>query len=133
MLRKIAIWLLLIPLPLNGVWLACPESAPAQAASEQQQVEQSPDVSLFTAFSEAAPDGPLCKTICYLKAAVHNGGICLVSPGGKTSITMIAFAVAVPVPQAQLQPLVSSSQRVAEPQNFYLNPSADRSTPPPRA
>ena len=54
MLRKLAVWLLLIPLPLNGLWMVCRE-----APSEAQKLSRSyagPDENLFSKFANLPGD-----------------------------------------------------------------------------
>lgn len=119
MLRKLAIWVLLIPLPLNGLWMVCRDAPPdAQEPSES------------AAYSK---DPAQCIKICAMKRQAESGAICLISPGdAKSSITITVFGVAVLAPAFQLQPLAESSQSIAELPDLYLSPSLTLSTPPPR-
>lgn len=134
MLRKLAIWLLLIPLPLNGLWLVCrdappkvPEPAASSADSERNLLE-------FFANAEAdSESGANCVKICAIKSAEKDGSFCLVSGGSKTSLTIIVFGVAILPPALQLHPVAAVRQFIAELPDLYLSPFMGRSTPPPRA
>ena len=119
MLRKLAIWVLLLPLPLNGLWMMCRDTP-----TEAQDPAES------TAYSK---DPVHCRKICALKRQASDGTICLISPGdAKSSITIIVFGVAVLAPAVQLQPFAKAARSVPELSDFYLSPPLAHSTPPPR-
>ena len=117
MLRKLVIWLLLIPLPLNGLWLVCKDSAVGEQAA---------------AGSPAVKGSPECIRECALKAAQASGATCFFSAGDTTSVTIIVFGVAILPPVVHLQPLSPIRQPVAELTDHYLTPSLAHSSPPPK-
>ena len=153
MLRKLAVWLLLIPLPLNGLWMVCRE-----APSEAQKLSRSyagPDENLFSKFAnlpgddapnngnaasadENSPsdDGdsstPECKKICAIRSGAA-GPVCLFASGAKASMTIIVFGVAVPPPQVETIAAVETSRSIAERADFYRSPNLAHFTPPPKA
>ncbi len=134
MLRKLAICLLLIPLPLNGLWLVCKNAPPVPQAPVEPSAQA--DSNLLEYFANAESDtetGANCVNECAWKAKSNDGSICLVSGGSKTSLTILVFGVALLPPEVQLHPLAAARQLIAEPPELYLNPSVDRSTPPPKA
>lgn len=149
MLRKVAVWLLLIPLPLNGLWMVCREAPPD--AQRHARSYAGPDENLFEkvanlpveegdtlSTAENSPGGeedsstPECKKICALRSGAA-GPVCLFASGAKASMTILVFGVAVPPAQAETIAAVETSRTVAEHANFYRNPNLARFTPPPEA
>lgn len=134
MLRKLVIWLLLIPLPLNGLWLACrdaPGESPAPAESSAEA-----DANLFESVANAQADsgtGAACLQFCAIKSGGRDGSFCLVSGGSKTSLTILVFGVAILPPEVPLHRLTAARPFIAELPSLYMNPSIDGSTPPPEA
>jgi len=134
MLRKLAIWLLLIPLPLNGLWLMCREGAPEPP--KQAEASANDNTNLFEAVAAVDTNlkaGSNCERECAFKSNSNDGSFCLISGGSKTSLTIMIFGVAVLLPAVQLRPLAAARRTVTELPDFYLSPAADHSTPPPRA
>jgi hypothetical protein len=148
MLRKIAVWLLLIPLPLNGLWMVCREAPP-----EAQKLSRSyagPDENLFDKFanlpgdeSAASADAnspgddgdsstPECARFCAVKSGAA-GPVCLFASGAKASMTIVVFGVAVPPAHVETIAAVETSRSNAEHANFYRSPNLDHFTPPPKA
>ena len=149
MLRKLAVWLLLIPLPLNGLWMVCREAPP-----EAQKLSRSyagPDENLFSTFANLPGDDgnassadenmpsddgdsatPECSRICAIKSGAA-GPVCLFASGAKASMTVIVFGVAVPPAQVETIAAVETSRSFAEHADFYRSPNLAHFTPPPKA
>jgi len=114
MLRKLALFVLLPAMLLNGLWVVCPP--------------QDGDDSPVTAKESAD-----CIRICAaLEASL--GTICLLFPGhSNASITVIDYGAAVLPDAVVVQPAGIDQQfEVALPAS-YGNPFLSNSTPPPRA
>lgn len=134
MLRKLAVCLLLIPLPLNGLWLMCREGAPEPP--KQVEASANDDTNLFEAVAATDANseaGANCKRECAFRSNSNDGSFCLVSGGSKTSLAIMIYGVAVLPPAVRLRPLAAARGTVAELPDFYLSPSTDHFTPPPRA
>ena len=148
MLRKLAVWLLLIPLPLNGLWMVCREAPP-----EGQKLSRSyagPDENLFSKLAELSDDGnassadenspsdegdsatPECSRICAIRSGAA-GPACLFASGAKASMTILVFGVAVPPAQVETIAAVETSGSIAERADFYRSPNLDHCSPPPKA
>ncbi|MBI2815811.1 MAG: hypothetical protein HYX72_02610 [Acidobacteria bacterium] len=133
MLRKLAVWILLIPLPLNGLWLACEEEPPkVQGSSVDLPASEENLFSTFAVSDDAIVSAGECARFCAFKSAEENGSVCLLGPEGKTSITILVFGVAVTQPQFQLSAIQPAGRGPAEMLDLYSNPNLFLSTPPPR-
>ena len=149
MLRKLAVWLLLIPLPLNGLWMVCREAPPD--AQKLSRTYAGPDENLFDKFANLPGDDgnalsaaenspadegdsstPECRRICAIRSGAA-GPACLFASGAKASMTILVFGVAVPPPQVETIATVESSRSYAEHPDLYLSPNLARFTPPPEA
>ncbi|MBI4460899.1 MAG: hypothetical protein HY648_12695 [Acidobacteria bacterium] len=119
MLRKLAVWLLLIPLPLNGLWMVCGEAPSAANAS--------------TDSAEVREEMADCEQMCPLDQPAKEGAICLLTADGSGSMSVILFGVAVLPLQTVLHPPVLARQYLSElAHDKYVSPCLDRATPPPR-
>jgi hypothetical protein len=149
MLRKIAVWLLLIPLPLNGLWMVCREAPPE--AGKLSRSYAGPDENLFDKFANLASDDgnalsadansagderdsstPECSRICAFRSGA-GGPACLFASGAKASMTIVVFGVAVPPTQVETIAAAETSGAIAERADFYRSPNLGHFTPPPRA
>jgi len=119
MLRKLVVVMLLLPLPLNGLWMVC--------GDVRSIATQSPDPS-------AKPqDMAACTKMCPKEKPVTEGSVCLFTADtGNGSIMVVVFGVAVLPVQSLVHPPVLMSQFLPELSDYYSNPSLDQSTPPPR-
>jgi hypothetical protein len=112
MLHKLAIWFLLPPLLLNGLWMVCNPSAAGSA-------------------EESKPSADCIRICAALEAEL--GKICFVLPGAaKSSITVIDFGPATLPSEIALDPAATGEQLAAELPPAYGNPSLSNPTPPPR-
>jgi hypothetical protein len=115
MLHKLAIWLLLPAMLLNGLWMVCnpPGATDSPAQSEEERAD--------------------CIRICAALEA-RFGRICFFLPGDtKTSITIINFGVAILPSEILLQPMAVTEPFVTRLSTVYTNPSLSNHTPPPKA
>lgn len=116
MLRRLATWMLLIPLSFNGLWMMCADGgkAPQQAA--------------------AAANNPKCKTMCPLEKPVESGAICVISSDGDgRSIAVFVFELALPAAMEHLLVPARVGYATAEQSARYRGPAPWNSTPPPKA
>jgi hypothetical protein len=122
LLRNLVLWFLLIPLPLNGLWMACDD----RPAEEQAATGDSP------ALTQEQID---CIRICAMKhqAADESGGpICIILPGNsRTSITIINFGTAIVPAKIELSPIAVVEQHATTLPEKYSAPSLPGATPPP--
>jgi len=117
MLRKFTVWALLVPLFLNGLWVVCAGGGvvPSQVAESSEQ------------------PGSHCETECALKTGVQPGSICLISPGGKSSLTIFAFGIAVVPPMARVGRITEFETAVIDLAVLYREPILPGVTLPPKA
>ena len=113
-MHKLAIWLLLPIMLLNGLWMVC---SPPDAADSPAHSQESAD----------------CIRICAALEASF-GRICFFLPGNnKTSITILDFGAAILPIEFMLQPVVAEEPFVTRLTAAYSDPSLSDRTPPPRA
>ena len=120
MLRTVVLWFLLLPLPLNGLWMACNDvSSEGQAATGESP-----------ALTQEQMD---CIRICAMKHQSIDGPICIILPGNaKSSITIINFGVALLSEKVELAPIAAIEEYVTELPIMYSGPSVYHATPPTR-
>ena len=115
MMRKFAIWLLLPPMLLNGLWMIChpPDAAESAAPSAEEFAD--------------------CIRICAAFEA-EFGKICIIWPGDtKPSITIFDFGAALLPEEIVLRPAATDEQLIPAWAALYSNPSLFTTTPPPKA
>ncbi len=111
---------LLIPLPLNGLWMVCEPGESTSSAAPASSAESEGDAE--------------CAKMCPVEKSKSSGPICLLTAGGgKTSIAILAFGVAVVPSALPLPQPFSTSCSLPAPLAFLLNPHLPHSTPPPEA
>ena len=114
MLRKLATWLLLPPMLLNGLWMIC---NPPGTEESHAHPDESAD----------------CVRICAALEA-QLGKICIVWPGGtKPSLTIIDFGAAILPSEILLQPVNMDERLEIDLPASHRSPSLSNPTPPPRA
>ena len=112
LLHKLAIWLLLPTMLLNGLWMVCNPGATGSA-------------------EESKPSADCIRICAALEAEL--GKICFVLPGDtKASITVIDFGPAILPSEITLEPAAAGEQIAAELPSAYGNPNLSNPTPPPR-
>jgi|SRR5437899_1984152 len=119
MLRGVVVWILLIPILSNGLWIVCRDS------SEPTGVGDS--------LTQAEKD---CIRICLKKYAAELGTICLALPGNtknSISITVVDFGVAVLSLEFLSPPVTVNTPLSGGPSARYTAPSLATDIPPPRA
>ena len=133
MLRKLAVWLLLIPLPFNGLWMVCQDAPAAETESVNLFAQQMTGLDSAQSASSESKDDSECVKECSMKKVADTGALCIVSADGKGSITISLFGVPLIAPQIVVQPLVAAAETVFEPANQYYNPTMAVISPPPKA
>lgn len=133
MLRRMATFVLLVPLSLNGLWMLCAEESPTVGA------ETAPP---------SAEASEHCKKMCPIPHAEtetaplevpqsgegQTGAICLLSSNGDgASIDAIAFAVTMPAAVVTVASDLTVREFTTERAIFYGDPLLSGLTPPPRA
>ena len=114
MLQKLAIWLLLPPMLLNGLWMVC---NPPGVVDSPAETEESAD----------------CIRICAALEA-QLGRICIIWPGDtKPSLTIIDFGAAILPSEILLQPVAIDERLERDLPVLHRSPSLSNPTPPPRA
>ena len=137
MLRKLALCVLMIPLPFNGLWMLC-HQAPTSLVSEKTAIEsdenlfdQLDDISVSMESPETVMDPEECLRVCPLTFSALNGGICLIAPDGKNSMTITVFGVAI-LPSALSLPILEPRFETATVAvEIELDPFSTQLTPPP--
>jgi hypothetical protein len=110
---KLAIWILLPAMLLNGLWMVCSTPDTDSPMSAQEKAD--------------------CIRICAALEA-EFGRICIIWPGGaKPSISIIDYGAAVLPEEMLLQPAVTDEQVAAELPASYGNAILSNLTPPPKA
>jgi hypothetical protein len=123
MLRRLATFVLLVPLSLNGLWMICAED---ETAAETVSASAAIDAS-------DAEGAEHCAQMCPIHQP-EPGAICLISSNGDgTSLAAIFFVVAPPPAAETLTAAFVVRESVPEPAAQYSNPSLAGSTPPPKA
>ena len=114
MLQKLAIWLLLPPMLLNGLWMVC---NPPGVVDSPAGTEESAD----------------CISICAALEA-ELGRICIIWPGDtKPSITVFDIGAAILPDEIVLEPVATDEQLITAWSSLYSDPSLFTNTPPPKA
>ena len=120
MLRKVVLWFLILPLPLNGLWMACNDVS----SEGQGTTDEAP------ALTQEQLD---CIRICAMKHQAIDGPICIILPGdSNASITIINFGVAVLQAKVELAPITTIEEYATELPVMYSGPNVFRDIPPPR-
>lgn len=119
-LRRLALCLLVLPLTLNGLWVLCRDVPPAPNAQDSAQSQH----------SESAEDElkAECEKLC-----ARQSSLCLISPGDKTSLTIVIFGIAVFPSDMQISSPAVSREPVAELGGLHSDPSIAHPSPPPEA
>jgi hypothetical protein len=112
-MSKLAIWILLPAMLLNGLWMVCSTPDTASPMSAQEKAD--------------------CIRICAALEA-EFGRICIIWPGGsKPSISVIDYGSAILPAEILLKPIVTTELGSLEFFTSYLGPSLSNLTPPPKA
>jgi hypothetical protein len=110
---KLAIWILLPAMLLNGLWMVCSTPDTDSPMSAQEKAD--------------------CIRICAALEA-EFGRICIIWPGGsKPSISVIDYGAAVLPAEILVKPIVTNEQGPEEFFTSYGAPSLSDLTPPPKA
>ena len=111
---KLAIWILLPAMLLNGLWMVC----------------STPDANNSPMSSQEKAD---CIRICAALEA-EFGRICIIWPGeSKPSISVIDYGAAILPAEVVVPPIITNEEVPAEFVTSYGDPSLLNLTPPPKA
>jgi len=112
-MNKLAIWILLPAMLLNGLWMVCSTPGTDSPMSAQEKAD--------------------CIRICAALEA-EFGRICIIWPGGsKPSISVIDYGAAILPAEILVKPIVTNEQAPVEFITSYGDPSLTNLTPPPKA
>jgi hypothetical protein len=116
-LPRLSLFFLVLSLALNGLWVICRDlpAEPEQQASVQSQ-------------ASADEQQAECEKLC-----ARHASLCLSSPGDKTSITIVAFGVAIFPPEIHVALPSASRQSATVVRDTHSDPSIAHLSPPPRA
>jgi len=115
--RSVALCLLALPLMLNGLWVICHDVPPAPKTQESAQAK-SPDDELKAE----------CEKLC-----ARQSSLCLVSPGDKTSLSIVVLGIAIFPSHLQVAAPRVSRDQVREISSFRSDPIIVHPSPPPEA
>src|SRR2546422_210557 len=108
MLHKPLIWMLLIPMLSNGLWIVCSDSSEVTAPDSLAQSDKN------------------CVQICLMNHAAELGTICFALPGNtknSASITIFDFGVAILPLEFLLRPDGGDTQFVTTSCAVYTDPN----------
>ena len=117
LLRSVALCLLALPLMLNGLWVICRDVPQAPKTQESAQA-QSPDDELKAE----------CEKLC-----ARQSSLCLISPGDRTSLSIVVLGVAVFPSHVQITSPRVSREQVTELSSLHSDPNITNPSPPPEA
>lgn len=120
MFRRLALCVLTLPLMLNGLWVICHDVPPPPKTQETQETAQS-----------QSPEDELkaeCEKLC-----ARQSSLCLISPGDKTSLSIVILGVAIFPSDLQVSSTAVSREPVAQVRNLYSDPTIAQPSPPPEA
>ena len=116
--RRLALCLLTLPLMLNGLWVICHDVAPPAKTQESEQAK-SPEDELKAE----------CEKLC-----ARESSLCLISPGDKTSLSVVVLGVAIFPSEGPIITSPAVSREYAEERpTFHSDPSIAQPSPPPEA
>jgi hypothetical protein len=129
MLQKLVLYISLLPLTLNGLWLVC-RNAPPDAQQSDAQAGASDRSSISR---KDAPDKDIAQESECDRMCARQTSTCLPPAGDKTSVSIVFFGVAIFVPLGQVGVPLSTRQAIPEFVNLHCDPVIGRLSPPPRA
>jgi hypothetical protein len=115
LLRKLALYLLVLPLTLNGLWILCRDVPPEP---------QAPDSVQSSGIDQQKAE---CERLC-----ARQSSLCLSSAADKTSVTIVVFGLAIFPPEVQIVSPSVTRQTSAELRDLHSDPSIAHASPPPR-
>ncbi len=106
MLHKLVVFVLLLPLSLNGLWMVCAGGEAFAGAGEEE--------------TSGMAEGADCSAMCILKKAKPNGPICLITAdASKSSLTIFLLGVAVIPSEFSLVRPFTPERHISELSHFY--------------
>jgi len=124
MLQKLVLYISLLPLTLNGLWLVC-RNAPPDA--------QQSDARAGASNRSSTPDTEVNQESECDRMCARQTSTCLPPAGDKTSVSIVFFGVAIFVPLGQIGAPLSARQAIPDFVNLHCDPTIAHLSPPPRA
>jgi hypothetical protein len=124
MIQKLVLYISLLPLTLNGLWLVCRDAPP----DAEQSGAQTGDSSRSSAPDKKIDQESECDRMCARQAST-----CLPPAGDKTSVSIVFYGVAIFTPLGQIGEPLSARQAIPDFVNLHRDPTISRLSPPPRA
>ena len=125
MIQKLVLYISLLPLTLNGLWLVCRNAPP----EDQQPADtRAGDSSQSSTPDKGMGEESECDRMC-----ARQTSTCLPPAGDKTSVTIVFFGVAIFLPLGQIGAPLSVRQAMPDFVNLHLDPTISQLTPPPKA
>ena len=119
MLHKLVVFVLLLPLSLNGLWMACAGGEAFAGANEEEP--------------SGMAEGADCSEMCIMEKAKPNGPICLIAADdSKNSVSIFLLGVAVIPSEFNLVRPFTPEHHIPELSRFYIDPALFSANPPPR-
>ena len=124
MLQKLVLYISLLPLTLNGLWLVCRNVPPD---NEQDSNAQRVDSSQSAASKNGVDQESECDRMC-----ARQTSTCLPPPGDKTSVSIVFFGVAVFLPLGQIGAPLPVRQPMTDLVTLHCDPTIAHNSPPPK-
>jgi hypothetical protein len=125
MVQKLVLYISLLPLTLNGLWLVCRNAPPDNQRTSDAQAGNSNRSSVPDKEIDQASD---CDRMC-----ARQTSTCLPPAGDKTSVTIVFFGVAIFLPLGQIGAPLAARQAMPDFVNLHCDPIITHPSPPPRA
>lgn len=130
MIQKLVLYISLLPLTLNGLWLVCRNAPPdAQETSDVQAGDSNGP----SALDKDAPDKGIDQESECEKMCARQMNTCLPPAGAKTSVTIVFFGVAIFLPLGQIGAPLSAREIMPDFVTLHCDPTISRFSPPPKA
>jgi len=124
MVQKLVLYISLLPLTLNGLWLVCRNAPPdAQQTSDVQAGDSNQSSSTDKDIDQESE----CEKMC-----ARQMNTCLPPAGDKTSVTIVFFGVAIFVPLGQIGAPLTARQEMPDFVSLHCDPTISRLSPPPK-
>lgn len=125
MIQKLVLYISLLPLTLNGLWLVC-RNAPPDA--QQSSDAQAGDSNRSPAPGKGIDQESECDRMC-----ARQMSTCLPPASDKTSVTIVFFGVAIFLPLNQIGAPLAARQTMPDLVTLHCDPTLVQPSPPPKA
>jgi hypothetical protein len=130
MVQKLVLYISLLPLTLNGLWLVCRNPPPD---AQQTSDAQAGDSNQSFASDKGAPDKEMDQEAECEKICAREMSTCLPPAGDKTSVTIVFFGVAIFLPLGQIGVPLAARATMPDFVNLHCDPTISRLSPPPKS